>query len=165
MKEVTRVLIAYDGSECSDAALDDLRRAGLPSSAEALVLTVADVIVPPPDEELPGGPAVHIAEVERHAREKAEKATKEARACAARAAERVKADFPGWSVRAEVECDSPPWAVIKTAERLRADLVVVGSHRHAVAGGRLILGSTSQRVLYEAHCSVRVARCAGGRRD
>jgi nucleotide-binding universal stress UspA family protein len=129
-----------------------------------VVLTVADVIVPPPDEELPGGPAVRIPEVERHAKEKAERATAEARAFVGRAAGRVKEEFPGWEVRMEVECDAPAWAVIKAAERLHADLVVVGAHRHSVAGGRLILGSTSQRVLYEAGCSVRAARCTEERR-
>ena len=30
-----KILIAYDGSLCSDAALDDFRRAGLPCEAEA----------------------------------------------------------------------------------------------------------------------------------
>jgi nucleotide-binding universal stress UspA family protein len=48
---------------------------------------------------------------------------------------------------------------------MAADLVVVGSHGHSSAGGRLILGSVSQRVLYDAPCSVRVARCADVRRE
>ena len=167
MKEVSKILIAYDGSACSDAALNDLRRAGLPAAVGVLVVTVADIILPPSDDELPDGdvPAVRIPEVERHAQEKAEKAIKEARAFAERAAERVRADFPGWEVKTEVDCDSPAWAVIKMADRLGADLVVVGSHRHSVAGGRLILGSTSQRVLYEARCSVRVARCSDARHE
>jgi nucleotide-binding universal stress UspA family protein len=165
MKEVNRILIAYDGSECSDAALGDLRRAGLPATAEAVILSVADIILPPPDEERPDEPAVRIPEVERHAHEKAEKAVKEARAFAERAAQFVKEHFPGWEVKAEVECDAPAWAVIKMVERLGADLVVVGAHRHSVAGGRLILGSTSQRVLYEAGCSVRVSHCSDERRE
>ncbi|MDQ3803334.1 MAG: universal stress protein, partial [Acidobacteriota bacterium] len=164
MKAPSKILIAYDGSACSDAALQDLRRAGLPPDADAVVLTVADVIVPPPDEELPGEPAVRIPELERHAREKREKAVKEARALSELAAGRVKEDFPGWRVKAEVDCGSPPVALIMTADRLQADLIVVGSHRHAVAGGRLILGSTSQRVLYDAGRSVRVARCSDRRR-
>lgn len=163
MKALSKILIAYDGSACSDAALQDLRRAGLPAAADALVMTVADVIVPPPDEELPGEPAVRIRELERHTREKREKAVKEAQALAGRAAGRVKEDFPGWQVKAEVDCDSPPMALIRMAGRLQTDLIVVGSHRHSVAGGRLILGSTSQRVLYDARCSVRVARCSDGR--
>lgn len=165
MNEVSKILIAYDGSACSDAALQDLRRAGLPAAAEALVLTAADLIIPPPDEELPDAPAVRIPEVERHARAHAERALKEARAFAESAAERVKADFPQWEVRAEADCDAPAWAMIKRADRMGADLIVVGSHRHSVVGGRLILGSVSQRVLYEARCSVRVARCSDVRRE
>ena len=42
-----KLLIAYDGSSCADAALDDLSRAGLPHAAEVLVLSVADVLLPP----------------------------------------------------------------------------------------------------------------------
>ena len=34
----------------------------------------------------------------------------------------------------------------------------MGARGHSVFGGRLILGSISQRVLYEAHCSVRIGR-------
>jgi nucleotide-binding universal stress UspA family protein len=162
MKEVSKLLIAYDGSACSDAALYDLRRAGLPAALEAVVVTVADVILPPPDDALPADeqPAIHIPEVERHAHARAEKANKEAQALAERAAKRVKAEFPGWEVRAEVRCDAPAWAIIKMAYQDNSDLIVVGSHRHSVVGGRLILGSMSQRVLYEARCSVRVARCS-----
>ena len=36
-------LIGYDGSPCADAALDDLRQAGLPAKAEAHILSVAEV--------------------------------------------------------------------------------------------------------------------------
>ena len=35
-------MIAYDGTAGASAALDDLARAGLPSKAEAVVVTVAD---------------------------------------------------------------------------------------------------------------------------
>jgi hypothetical protein len=37
-----KILIAYDGSDSADAGLADLRRAGLPSTAEALVV-VTDI--------------------------------------------------------------------------------------------------------------------------
>ena len=43
-----KVLIAYDGSECADSALDDLTHAGLPEKGEALVMSVAEVWLPPP---------------------------------------------------------------------------------------------------------------------
>ncbi len=166
MKKISKVLIAYDGSSCSDAALADLGRAGLPPAVEAVVLTVSDIIVPPADNELRADdpPAVRIPEVERHAKARAERAIMEAQILADRGAERVKAAFPAWSVSSQVRCDSPAWAILEMANRVEADLIVVGSHRHSLVGGRLILGSVSQRVLYEARCSVRVARCAEERR-
>ena len=159
MKKVSKVLIAYDGSSCSDAALEDLGRAGLPMAVDAVVVTVADIILPPPDDELPDVPAVRIPEVERHAKERGERAIKEAQAFADQGARQVKANLPGWNVRSEVRCDSPAWAILEMADRDQSDLIVVGSHGHSLLGGRLILGSVSQRVLYEARCSVRVARC------
>ncbi|HZB47052.1 MAG TPA: universal stress protein, partial [Pyrinomonadaceae bacterium] len=43
MNERLKILIAYDGSECADAALDDLRKAGLPvRGVEALMVSVAE---------------------------------------------------------------------------------------------------------------------------
>jgi hypothetical protein len=51
MPEKMKILIAYDGSSCADAALDDLRYAGLPHVAEALIMSVADVFLPPPSSQ------------------------------------------------------------------------------------------------------------------
>jgi hypothetical protein len=39
MNEHMKILMAYDGSSAADAALDDLRWAGLPRESEALLLT------------------------------------------------------------------------------------------------------------------------------
>ena len=166
MKDVLKLLIAYDGSACSDAALKDLNRAGLPAVGEAIVFTVAKVLLPPaeevPEEQVVSPRAVAMV---RSTQAHAEEAVKEALAVAERGAHRVKTDFPGWSVRFEADGDSPAWAVIKLADSFDADLIVVGSHGHSALGGRLILGSVSQRVLYEAPCSVRVARCSDKRRE
>ena len=46
-----KVLIAYDGSESADTAIDGLRRAGLPTEADALVASVAEVWLPTPEHE------------------------------------------------------------------------------------------------------------------
>src|SRR5262249_30397143 len=65
--------------------------------------------------------------------------------------------FPTWDVHAEACADSPAWAIIKKADTWQPDLIVVGSHgRSAVS--RFLLGSVSQKVLTEAHRSVRVGR-------
>jgi nucleotide-binding universal stress UspA family protein len=167
MKIISKILIAYDGSACSDAALNDLTRAGLSSALKAVVVTVAYIILPPLEDAQSADdrPVFRIPRVERYAQARAEKAIKEAQTFAERAAERVKAAFPGWDVRPDVRCDAPAWAIIKMAYSDNPGLILVGSHRHSVVGGRLILGSVSQRVLYEAQCSVRVARCSDERRE
>lgn len=46
MNEKIRLLIGYDGSAYSKQALNDLRRAALPTKCEALVVSVCDAVVP-----------------------------------------------------------------------------------------------------------------------
>ena len=65
--------------------------------------------------------------------------------------------FPEWTVTNEAQADTPHWAIIAKAEEWKPDLMVVGSHGRS-ALGRAILGSVSQKVLYETECSVRIAR-------
>lgn len=40
MKDQMKLLIGYDGSECANAAIDDLRRAGFPREAQAIIFSV-----------------------------------------------------------------------------------------------------------------------------
>jgi nucleotide-binding universal stress UspA family protein len=156
MSENMKVLIAYDGSSCADVALDDLRCAGLPPVAEALIMSVADVFLPPPSSQEAACPArVPVAVQQAWAR--ATHAVEEAQTLAQRAQAQVLTYFPTWDVRAEACADAPAWAVIKQADTWQPDVVVVGSHgRSAVS--RLLLGSVSQKILTEAQCSVRVGR-------
>jgi nucleotide-binding universal stress UspA family protein len=151
-----KILIAYDGSQGADDALDNLPRAGLPPLAEALIVSVAEVFAPPtaPAEaarSVPVPPAVRRAWAE------AAQAIEAARALSLPACARVQALFPDWQVRAEAFADSPAWGVIKQADTWHPDLIVVGSHSRS-ALGRLVLGSVSQMIVTEARCSVRVAR-------
>lgn len=156
-----KVLIAYDGSKCSDAALDDLTHAGLPEQGEALVISVAEVWLPPPPPS-----TAEILEMaattkgalglERKYMANAQ-VVKDADEMAAKAAARFQALFPKWTVKHESVWGSPNWEIFSRAEELKADLVVVGSHGRS-AVGRLFLGSISQWLLNEARCSVRVAR-------
>lgn len=158
-----KILIAYDGSSCADAALDDLRQAGLPSEATAAILSVADVwVAPSPDEELlpqTAGTAMEqrIIAARRQAHEKAMQAVEEARTLAVRAREQVQTDFPSWRVSVEACADSPAWGILKKAKEWKPDLIVVGSHGRS-ALDRIVLGSVSQKVVTEARCPVRVSR-------
>lgn len=160
MGELMKILIAYDGSDCADAALDDLQRAGLPpDSVEAAVISVTEVWLPPPSgvEILVEAEESQVpAEVQKlYARNS--KALEEARELAERARERVQKNFPGWQVSAEATAGSPAWEIISKADAWKPELVVVGS-QGSTALGRFVLGSVSQKVLTEVRCSVRVAR-------
>lgn len=153
-----KILIAYDGSEGADAALEDLKRAGLPNTAEVLVITLADVLLPPSDEEIGNIWPASVSSAVQHAKERPQQKLQAAELMAKGASEQVKRNFPGWNVNHQALADSPAWAIVRTADQWKPDLVVVGAQGHAVLGGRLILGSVSQRVLSEASCSVRIAR-------
>jgi nucleotide-binding universal stress UspA family protein len=150
-----KLLIAYDGSKCADAALVDLRQAGLPASVEVLVLSIADVMMPSGGPQ-PDDPAWVGATIEK-ARARCAQAVEQARTIALSASKRIQDEYPGWMIRAESAADSPAWAIIEKARTWNADLVWVGAQGHS-GTGRLILGSVSQRVVADAPCSVRVAR-------
>jgi nucleotide-binding universal stress UspA family protein len=137
-----KVLFAYDGSECADAAIDDLRRAGLPDDSEILVLSVAENWLPPPSS------LEFLAEVDKD---------KEFHALAERAALRLREVNPQWKIKTEAPAGSPASLIIEKADEWKPDLIVVGSHGRT-ALGRFFFGSVSQKVLHEARGSVRVAR-------
>lgn len=155
-----RILIGYDGSACSDAALDDLKTAGLTQDVSAVIVSVAEVWLPPPPEgvsvseyakNLQSHPQAFKA-WQTHAKE-----ITEAEALAKKAENRLRSNFPVWKIRSEGTYGSPGWEILARADETKADLIVVGSHGHS-ALDRFFLGSISQKVLTEAHCSVRVAR-------
>ena len=156
-----RLLIAYDGSQCADSALDDLTHAGLPAKGDALVMTVAEVWLPPPPPS-----SYEILEMATASKSPiglerkymaGSQAVKDADEMAAKATARFQANFPNWKVKHEAVWGSPNWELFSKAEDWKADLIVVGSHGRT-ALGRLFLGSISQWLLNEARCSVRVAR-------
>jgi nucleotide-binding universal stress UspA family protein len=142
MKDRMKILFAYDGSDCADAALNDLNRAGLPGDAQFTVLSVAENWLPPPSslEVLEG-----IDQVQ------------EFKVLAQRGAIRLLELNPGWGGTTEVLIGSPATVIIEKAREWRPDLIVMGSHGRT-ALGRFFFGSVSQKVLHEAHCSVRIAR-------
>ena len=161
MTNLMRILIAYDDSDYARAAIDDLRRAGLPRDVHALVVSVADVALPPPSPEMVvnsakvASPRVTalLAKVQAQAAE----GLKEAQSQATQGCERVQSLFPAWRVEAATPAGTPAWEIIKKAQEWHAELIVVGSQGRS-ALGRLIMGSVSMKVAHEAHCSVRIGR-------
>ncbi len=161
MKDGMRVLIAYDGSAHADAALSDLRRAGLPREAKALLVSVADGLVGAyfPVAEVAGPAAMsrRVTSVVELAREQAVMLLAEARDAVGRARREVVSTFPDWEVRSAVLEGDPSEELLKWAEDWRPHLIVVGSQGRS-ALGRFLLGSVSKTVAGSAHSSVRVAR-------
>ncbi len=143
-----KILIAYDGSECAESAIDDLKRAGLPRRAEAIVLTIAEELFPAPTSI--GGVATTFG------KDLLEK-EKDSLALARRAQSRIHQLFPGWKILVDAGIGSPGSEIIARADEWRPDLIVVGSHGRT-ALGRMFFGSVSQKLINAAHCSVRVAR-------
>lgn len=152
-----KLIISYDGSGCSEGAIDDLIMAGLPENSEAIIVTVAEVWLPPPDSIPDAQTNPYFENIVRKRREHGEALLADAHALAEKAASRVRRVLPRWKVTAEATYGSPGWEILAKAEELHPDLIVVGSHGHSVIGN-LVLGSISQRVLTEASCSVRIAR-------
>ena len=121
-----KVLVGYDGSSCADAALHDLRRAGLPGVVEAVVLSVADVLLPPRRDERDADvapPPTAVRDAVRRARARAEQAVAEAETFAHQGRERLQTAFPSWHIQAEACADSPAWALIQKAEAWQPDLM------------------------------------------
>lgn len=100
-----RILIAYDGSRCSDAALHELWRAGLPQVAQAVVFSVAESWLTPPTSTeladaamLPGvGPMPQIMDTKNYTF--ALEAAKDHAEFGARV---VRNYFPDWKIESEV---------------------------------------------------------------
>lgn len=147
-----KLLIGYDGSDCADAALDDLTRAGLPGEVEARILCVAEVWLPPLD---PAEKPDQSTSDPTYA--KAHQALREADRLAERARNKLSSLFPSWQIVAETASGSPAWELVLLADRWQPDLVAVGSNGRT-ALGRFVLGSVSERVLTEARASVRICR-------
>ena len=156
-----KVLIGYDGSQSADAALVDLQRAGLPKEAEALIVSVADIMMVPETSayELAGDALMsrRVSSGLLYAQRQTERVLKEAKDFATQARDRVRSYFPHWSIRAETLAGSAAFELISKANEWRPDLLVLGSHgRSAVS--RFILGSVSKKVVTDSDHTIRVAR-------
>jgi len=161
MSDKMKILIAYDGSDCAEAALDDLQCAGLPADAEAVVMSVTEVWLPAPPpsslEIVELARAVHVPSDMTRVYSQRSPAVRAALELADRAVSRLRTNFPGWQITTQTAVGSPRRELVHHADHWKPDLIVLGSHGHSMLG-RLVLGSVSQGVLTDARCSVRIAR-------
>jgi nucleotide-binding universal stress UspA family protein len=160
MKEQMRILIGYDGSVCADATLDDLRRAGLPREAQAVIFIVSAVWLRPPSnsEVVKTAFAQPTMASAKAVRKKIPSVIDTVdNECVLAAKEKLLRYFPAWDVQIEFSSGSPSQEIIKKANLWKPDLIVVGS-QGCEGLGKFLLGRVSQKVANEACCTVRVAR-------
>ena len=147
-----RVLLAIDGSEQSETAVDEIASRHFPADSDVRVISVVE----PPYLSEPfsegGGNTSFFAEIENAARERARTAVE-------RAAANLRADEGSrqLNVTTAVLSGSPKGVILEEAEAFGADLIVVGSHGHGMLE-RFLLGSVSQAVALHARCSVEIVR-------
>lgn len=125
--------MGFNGTDNSNSALDDLRHAGLPERAVALVISVAEVYFP--SENL--GKAANLASF---------------------AADRLRKAFPIWSIRSEATAGNPAKEILAAARSFNPDIIVIGGHSSIPTSHNALLGHVSKLILAEAACSVRVGR-------
>jgi nucleotide-binding universal stress UspA family protein len=144
-----RVLIAYDGSDYADAAIDDLKWAGLPDNVEAIVLSVVEWPLQAPRS---------WGMVETGFAAELEEDIKAAERLAAQGRQRLQKIFPKWKIHAAASpAGHAATAILEKAKAWPADLIVAGTHGRS-ALTRVVLGSVSLKLVKEAQCSVRIAR-------
>jgi nucleotide-binding universal stress UspA family protein len=146
-----KILLAIDGSPCSDKAVEELARRPWPEGSEIKVLTSYEVPITPGPEAW-AIPPTYVEELDLAAAD-------QARSIVERALAKLRSAM-GSEVNIQGEsAPGPPRVVIlDEAEGWGADLIVVGSHGYR-AWERFLLGSVSQSIVSHAKCSVEVVRC------
>ena len=145
-----RILLAVDGSVCSDRATQIVSTLPLPPDSVVRVIAVQQPFVDILSMSWAsmGDTAVdNETEAERHGRHLRE------------AIERAEASLkrPGLKLEGFLVRGRPASAIVDEASAMEADLVVVGSRGHGTIA-TMVLGSTASEVVDHAPCPVLVAR-------
>jgi nucleotide-binding universal stress UspA family protein len=144
-----KILIAIDGSDYSQAALQSVIARPWPPDTEVKVLHVVE----PPSllmgREM-GGYDPEFEMVWKALRE-------QAKDLVSKAAEKLRG--ARFNVSTELVEGDPNSQIIDIANEWRADMIVLGSHGRTGLN-RFLMGSVSQNVVRHAHCSVEIVRTA-----
>ncbi len=146
-----KILLAVDGSECSDAAAKEVARRPWPAGSEVKILSVAESpFVPTPVSW--ALPESYYLQMEKAGQDQAREAITKAR-------EQIRMRQEG---PLEISTEAIPGhakdVILDEGERWGADLIVLGSHGYRGLK-RFLLGSVSQAVASHAKCSVEIVRC------
>jgi nucleotide-binding universal stress UspA family protein len=144
-----RILIATDGSPCSEAAVKELCSRPWPPDTEVKVVSVAHTPFPLVYDPFLVVAASYVESMEEERKRAAERV--------ARAARHIRENAPDLRVTAEALEGSPKKVIVAQAEQWPADLILVGSHGYGPVK-QFLLGSVSHAVALHAPCSVEIVR-------
>jgi nucleotide-binding universal stress UspA family protein len=147
-KKGARILIATDGSEFSAAAVKAIAERPWPSETEVKIISVPEFALWL--GEFPYFQLAKIEELNKSALDAARAAVALGKESLRRAGLEVSTDVP-------VEREAPAKTILEEAKEWNADLIMVGSHGRR-GFDRIALGSVSESVAMNAHCSVEVVR-------
>jgi nucleotide-binding universal stress UspA family protein len=145
-----RILLAVDGSPCSEAAVSEVASRVWPAHSELRVITAYELPMAAPPENW-ALPLDSFDQLDRAARKQAESIKDIALIKLAGSLD------PSIKITGNTLPGPPRSVILEEAERWKADLVVVGSHGYS-GWQRFLLGSVSQAVVSHAKCSVEVVR-------
>jgi len=148
-----KILYATDGAKQSDAAINAFKQLALNDGDEIKIVSVVDVGMPLA-VDIYGGYLPDTTELEKAAKENATKLLEDSAAKLRTLCGDKKID-----ISTDVLFGSPESRIVETADEMKPDLVVVGSHGYS-GWERLLIGSVSDSVVHHAPCSVLVVRCA-----
>ncbi len=150
-----KILLAVDGSECSNAAVAEIANRPWPRETEVQVISAIHLAFAP-TPEVWALPNSYYSQLEKTGREQADVAVNSAalRLRESNAGRETPLTLNGKAITGHAE-----EIIIEAAKAWGADLIVLGSHGY---GGlqRFLLGSVSHAVASHAPCSVEVVRQA-----
>jgi nucleotide-binding universal stress UspA family protein len=145
-----KILLAVDGSACSDAAIEEVLRRTWPPQSEVRVITAFDTPLMVGIEPW-AATTTYFDQLQKAVREAAKTITN-------RALEKLKAiKDTTLKISSETIEGLPRQVIIEEGERWGAELIIMGS-RGLGTWNRLLLGSVSSAVTHHAKCSVEIVR-------
>lgn len=145
-----KILIAVDGSEYSNAAIEKCGLMFAGSGKHKLkVLSVYESYYPVASEPFAVSPE-YYQDLEREAKTQAEEYVSDA-------ATILGNKYDELVVETEIKNGSPAQAIVEVAQESETDLIIVGSHGRGF-WGRMMIGSVSDAVMHHAPCSVLIVR-------
>ena len=139
-----RILLAIDGSNCSDVSVKTVAKRSWPAGSIVRVLSVLEPMTLPVPEAVTVSASWYEA-VRRSAYADIKRSVTVLKQPAV------------LEIETAIRIGTPENVIVQEAEDWHADLIIVGSHGRGRAG-RFLLGSVSQAVALRARCSVEIVR-------